>query len=111
MKMKMTFLRKLMSTFLMGIFLLSTCIPATLAEEIVHFYHNDHLGSPLAMTDEDGNVVWRRDYKPFGPGITSPLARKLTPGERPHSTPTRTRARNSMPRPGSTTTARDTTTP
>jgi RHS repeat-associated protein len=69
MKMKMTFLRKLMSTFLMGIFLLSTCIPATLAEEIVHFYHNDHLGSPLAMTDEDGNVVWRRDYKPFGQEI------------------------------------------
>jgi RHS repeat-associated protein len=69
MRIKGNFLRKFMSSFLMGIFLLSTCVPATLAEEIVHFYHNDHLGSPLAITDEEGNVVWRRDYKPFGQEI------------------------------------------
>ena len=71
MRIKVNSLRKFMSSFLMGIFLLATCMPATLAEEIVHFYHNDHLGSPLAMTDEDGNVVWRRDYKPFGQEIDS----------------------------------------
>ena len=69
MKIKTNFLRKFMSIFLMGIFLLSTSAPATLAGEIVQFYHNDHLGSPLAMTDENGNVVWRRDYKPFGQEI------------------------------------------
>jgi RHS repeat-associated protein len=69
MRIKANSLCKFISSFLMGIFLLSTFMPATLAEEIVHFYHNDHLGSPLAMTDEDGNVVWRRDYKPFGQEI------------------------------------------
>ena len=61
--------RGCMIKLLIGIFLLSTGAPAGLAGEIVHFYHNDHLGSPLAMTDEDGSVVWRRDYFPFGQEI------------------------------------------
>jgi len=26
----------------------------------------NHLGTPRAMTDENGNVVWKADYKPFG---------------------------------------------
>jgi RHS repeat-associated protein len=39
--------------------------PAT-AGEYVLFYHNDALGSPQAMTDINGNVVWRADYEPFG---------------------------------------------
>jgi len=41
----------------------------SIAGDKVYFYHNDHLGSPLAMTDMQGNVVWRRDYKPFGEEI------------------------------------------
>jgi RHS repeat-associated protein len=36
------------------------------AGEYVLFYHNDALGSPQAMTDINGNVVWRADYEPFG---------------------------------------------
>jgi len=69
MKTQKTFFRKCLITLLIGIFLLSTDAPTSLAGEIVHFYHNDHLGSPLAMTDEDGSVVWRRDYFPFGQEI------------------------------------------
>ena len=30
------------------------------------YYHNDHLGSPRAMTDATGLVIWRQDYKAFG---------------------------------------------
>ena len=30
------------------------------------FYHVDPAGSPLAMSDASGNVVWRADYRPFG---------------------------------------------
>src|SRR5216684_4222475 len=37
-----------------------------LAGEYVLFYHNDTLGSPVAVTDINGNVVWRADYEPFG---------------------------------------------
>jgi len=34
--------------------------------EVIFFYHTDPAGTPLAMTDSSGNVVWRGDYKPFG---------------------------------------------
>ncbi len=39
---------------------------STTAAERVLFYHNDALGSPVAMTDAAGSVVWRADYEPFG---------------------------------------------
>ncbi len=32
----------------------------------VGFYHTDPAGTPLAMTDTSGNVLWRADYRPFG---------------------------------------------
>jgi len=32
----------------------------------VLFYHNDALGSPVALTDSAGSVMWRVDYEPFG---------------------------------------------
>jgi RHS repeat-associated protein len=32
----------------------------------VYFYHTDPAGTPLAMTDSAGNLVWRGDYLPFG---------------------------------------------
>ena len=31
-----------------------------------YYYHNDHLGSALVVTDEDGNIVVERDFTPFG---------------------------------------------
>ena len=42
------------------------CPVSVLATEQVYYYHNDHLGSPVAITDAFGNVVWRADYEPFG---------------------------------------------
>ncbi len=36
------------------------------AKEIVTYYHNDALGSPIAATDEKGNVIWRAEYAPYG---------------------------------------------
>lgn len=32
----------------------------------VSYYHNDYLGSPRAMTNASGDVVWKQDYYPFG---------------------------------------------
>jgi len=37
-----------------------------LAAEVTFFYHTDPAGTPLAMTDASGNMVWRGEYKPFG---------------------------------------------
>ena len=30
------------------------------------FIHNDHLGTPQAVTDESGQIVWSASYQPFG---------------------------------------------
>ena len=30
------------------------------------YYHCDHLGTPILMTDSYGNVVWKGEYEPFG---------------------------------------------
>ena len=31
-----------------------------------YYFHNDHLGTPQALTDKDQNVVWQAEYDPFG---------------------------------------------
>ena len=32
----------------------------------VHFFHTDHLGTPIALTDREGNIVWAARRDPFG---------------------------------------------
>lgn len=32
----------------------------------IYYYHNDHLSTPKALTDETSTVVWQADYTPFG---------------------------------------------
>lgn len=39
--------------------------PATTAD-VITYYHNDHNGQPLYMSDESGNIVWRREQEPYG---------------------------------------------
>jgi len=41
-------------------------LPSRSVPTRIYYYHNDHLGTPLAVTDESGQVVWRADYEPFG---------------------------------------------
>ncbi|ULA65592.1 MAG: exported protein of unknown function [Nitrospira sp.] len=36
------------------------------AGEAVFYYHNDATGSPVAITNSTGTVVWKADYEPFG---------------------------------------------
>jgi RHS repeat-associated protein len=35
-------------------------------DDIIMYYHNDHLGTPCFLTDETGSIVWRREHTPFG---------------------------------------------
>lgn len=37
-----------------------------------YYYHTDHLGSTVMVTDESGEVVWDGEYTPFG-GLNDPL--------------------------------------
>jgi RHS repeat-associated protein len=56
-----------MKKILQILLLLSICFAGTaFAAEQAFFYHTDPAGTPLAMTDASGNVVWKADYKPFG---------------------------------------------
>lgn len=48
--------------------LFSTTTPA--AERITHI-HTDALGSPVAATDEQGNIIWREKYQPYGERISN----------------------------------------
>jgi len=36
------------------------------AYEKIVYYHNDLAGSPIAATDQSGNVVWKESYTPYG---------------------------------------------
>jgi RHS repeat-associated protein len=38
--------------------------------EAIFFYQTDHLGTPLMMTDQTGQVVWEAEYLPFGEPVT-----------------------------------------
>ncbi|MFC4259027.1 RHS repeat domain-containing protein [Marinobacter lacisalsi] len=40
------------------------------AAEVVTYYHNDYLGSPIAATDDTGAVVWQQAYDPWGFKLT-----------------------------------------
>jgi RHS repeat-associated protein len=39
---------------------------AEIKDDIITYYHNDHLGTPMFLTDETGAIVWRREQEPFG---------------------------------------------
>jgi len=42
------------------------------AEDKVYYYMNDHLGTPIFMTDEKNIIVWEGTYQPFGLADVSP---------------------------------------
>lgn len=46
--------------------LVNSVIAAPSVIETIYYYHNDHLGTPQVVTDNQGQVVWKADYKPFG---------------------------------------------
>ncbi|NLW48762.1 MAG: hypothetical protein GXY86_15720 [Firmicutes bacterium] len=37
-----------------------------LGDRTKYFYHTDHLGSTVAVTNEEGQTVWASEYTPFG---------------------------------------------
>jgi len=39
---------------------------ATVGMEAIYWHHNDHLGTPQAMTDINGTKVWEMSQTPFG---------------------------------------------
>ena len=75
--------------------ILAACLASgpAIADEVVEYYHLDALGNVRIITDEDGDVIERHDYYPFGeecttgpcatnPGVGAGHARKFTGKER-----------------------------
>ncbi len=52
--------------FTAALMLCAFAIHSTAHGETVTFIHTDVLGSPVAATDQAGNVIWREDYNPYG---------------------------------------------
>ncbi|WP_223866502.1 RHS repeat domain-containing protein, partial [Candidatus Enterovibrio escicola] len=48
------------------IILITLVISQFVIAETVTYFHTDALGTPVAATDESGNVLWREHYSPFG---------------------------------------------
>jgi len=61
--MKSTTIKTLLHAVLIFIALLS---PGAQAGVEITYIHNDALGTPIAGTDEQGNVKWRAHYQPYG---------------------------------------------
>lgn len=58
----------------LGRLLTALCLFAGLLAAPAHaekyvYYHLDALGSPVAVTDQQGTLLWREDYKPYGDRI------------------------------------------
>jgi RHS repeat-associated protein len=49
-----------------GVHTVTKVTPASTAVTTNRYYHTDHLGSIIAITDDIGNVVERRSYDPWG---------------------------------------------
>lgn len=64
-----SFIKKAQSklTALLLTLVMSVLMSASYAiEEEITYFHNDALGSPVAATDEAGNIKWREEYLPYG---------------------------------------------
>jgi RHS repeat-associated protein len=59
-------MKRVLGLLVCASFTIILLIGTVFAGQKVYFYHTDAAGTPVAITDANGNVVWRADYKPFG---------------------------------------------
>jgi RHS repeat-associated protein len=75
-------MRKFPSLLVFSIVFLFFGVFASSVSAQVYYYHNDHLGSLVAITNEVGDVVWKANYEPFG-GISN--EQKVVDNERKYN--------------------------
>jgi len=58
---------KLVSKLIATLLIAAVCVSSTAyAAQTVTYFHNDLLGSPVAATNAQGEVIWRENYQAFG---------------------------------------------
>jgi RHS repeat-associated protein len=64
--------KRVLSWLALPIVILATLLAGSaLADNVVTYYHNDVLGSPVAVTDDQGQVMWTAQYRPYGERVQS----------------------------------------
>jgi RHS repeat-associated protein len=58
--------KMLKSTIVQVLCVAAALVSSTQASAATYFFHNDHLGTPQVVTDENQQVVWKGEYDPFG---------------------------------------------
>ncbi|MGH1540720.1 MAG: RHS repeat-associated core domain-containing protein [Arenicella sp.] len=59
-----------MKIFALALSMLTSLFAGTvLAERTTTYFHSDGLGSIVAASDENGDLIWRKQYQPFGAQI------------------------------------------
>ena len=64
---------KKLNQLLITVCLLSSFAAAAQTTATVVYYHTDMLGSPVAATDQSGNLLWRENYAPYGEKLSSDM--------------------------------------
>ncbi|HEL3779860.1 TPA: RHS domain-containing protein [Stenotrophomonas maltophilia] len=57
----------------LALVVLAACVAPAAAQEVVEYIHTDALGSPVAITDANGQVIERTVYEPYGAVVNRPL--------------------------------------
>lgn len=57
--------------FVLGVLLVWMGVASSAQAANMYFIHSDHLGTPQALSDEQGDVVWQGVYSPFGELVAS----------------------------------------
>jgi RHS repeat-associated protein len=51
---------------LLALLIITVMVTQSGLAQTVTYYHNDALGSPVAASNESGNLLWREAYRPYG---------------------------------------------
>ena len=62
----MNILKRITSLLTLGAFLVAQWPSVAFSETSVQYLYNDARSTPVAAADEQGNVLWRKHYRPFG---------------------------------------------
>ncbi len=78
-------MRSIASRMLIGVLMLIAGVQLAIAERTTTYFHADGLGSVVAASDQNGALLWRKAYAPYGEQTdTQPDNERLSYTGKPH---------------------------